>query len=191
MRKVVGSAETSSLPFTLLIPDRQYNPAGNKQSVQCKADSKNRSYSPRPLRRRTSVHRPYLIGKRPDSHCEKQRLETFEPKQATRAQQRNYSKSCQDLRQHSSARRQQGRNNRKQACPLGVHSHKNCSRRALYEPESQSVNILSDSRIRQQIVCGTFNSCVCRVCVVSDSGCRQDPPRRLRLSGFAQPSNAE
>src|SRR5687767_10101254 len=73
-----------------------------------------------PAKPRTPPEQPALIEDARHSEHSEQRLKSLEPEETPCAQQGQRSKSCQDLRQHSSTGDEQRRDDRKHACRLGL-----------------------------------------------------------------------
>jgi hypothetical protein len=73
----------------LFVSDRDYDPGANYKKIQHQTTRQDSLHSPGSHRRRTTPHRPHLVNERPYGNHEEERLQTLEPEQATRAEQRN------------------------------------------------------------------------------------------------------
>ena len=99
------------------------NPSADDQDVQEETNCKDR-FDPegaRPLWH--APHHPHLIPEGCHRDDEEQRRQLFEPEQTPGAEKRKRSKSCQDLREHSSTWRQQGSHDREHARALRLSFH--------------------------------------------------------------------
>jgi hypothetical protein len=79
----------SVLICLLFVPDRKYDPGTNYKKIQCQTTRQDCLHSPGSHRRRTTPHRPHLVNERPYRNREEERLQTLEPEEAARADQRN------------------------------------------------------------------------------------------------------
>ena len=85
---------------------QERQPAAEDDDIDGHTGEQNRSNGPLPALGRTSAHQPDLITERKQCDTNKYGLQPLEPQLAAGTQY-GYAKSCQDLRQHSSARREQ------------------------------------------------------------------------------------
>ena len=108
----------------LPVSEPKNNPRSDHRQIQDQAHSQDRFDAPGAQERRAPLHDQDLIDERPHRQGQKHRLEPFQPEQTTGAQQPEKTKSCQDLREHSSTRREQGGNHREQPGALGVYRHR-------------------------------------------------------------------
>ena len=100
-------------PLSISLPEDEHGAANCGGRTD--ACPQNPQHHPRAPARWSAPHEPGLIHERRDRKEREQWLKTLEPNGAARADHRHGAKSCQDLREQSSARHQQGRNHRKDA----------------------------------------------------------------------------
>jgi hypothetical protein len=111
----------SGSPSAVTKPQRE--PCRQDDCGRCDTRPQNPQRRPREATWRPPRNEPPLIGQCRHRDQGEQRLEPLQPKGAAGRQNRYDSKSCQDLRQHSSTGDQQRRENRNRACRLGPVCH--------------------------------------------------------------------
>jgi hypothetical protein len=105
------------------IPHPQRGPRREDQCGEADTRPQDTAHRPRAAMGRPARHEPPLIGQRRHGQRGKQRLGALQPEHTARAQDRECSKSCQDLREHSSTGHQQRRQNRNHSSRLRLGQH--------------------------------------------------------------------